>query len=432
MVIGKATARDLRRANRSTMLRALYFDGLTSRAELSQRTGLSSATITNVAGELLAEGCLIEAGSEESQGGRPRTILALNPRHGYFIGADVGEDGIRVELFDLQLRQVGGMQVGSVPTLRDPNTAVEAVAAGARELLRRSALLPRQVLGIGVGVPGIVGRISGALTVSAPSVGWRDVPFAAILESALEFPVFVDNGVMAMAQAEALLGAGKGVDYLAAVLIGTGVGVGFIVRGELYRGATNSAGEWGHTKITPDGRACRCGSHGCLEAYIGAHALLDRWREVDPGASHVNASEDEEGVRTLLDAARDPTSPARVIVAETTRYLSLGIANLINLFNPRKILLGGTVGLRIGPAILPELRRQVQQLALAPPFEAASIELCHLGHDAVALGAATLPLEHFLATGGKTPAPTVAVVAGRTRPAPGGRGPSGPAAGETR
>jgi predicted NBD/HSP70 family sugar kinase len=204
------------------------------------------------------------------------------------------------------------------------------------------------------------------------------------------------------------------VGHFAAVLIGTGVGAGIVADGKLYRGATNSAGEWGHTKIALDGRACRCGSSGCLEAYVGAPALLARWRELDPaGAPTVDRAE-EEAIEALVAAATEAGSPvARQILDETTRCLAAGLANLINLCNPQRIALGGWVGTRVGPAILPELRAATERLALQPPFHAVTIDLGRLGHDAVALGAATLALESFLAAGGKAPlsAPRVGAIA---------------------
>jgi predicted NBD/HSP70 family sugar kinase len=395
----KPTVRDLRRANRSTVLRALFFDGASNRLDISQRTGLSSATVTNIVAELLADGSIIEAGSEEPQVGRPRTILTPHAAHGYFAGVDVGEHQIRMELFDLTLHQVGDTQVQASDGLRKPQMVVEHIAAGIERLLTAAHVRPEQVLGVGIGVPGMVGH-STALSVFAPSIGWQNVPFQSMLMQRLPYPLFLDNGVKALAQAEALVGAGRGIQHFAAVLVGTGVGAGIITQGALYRGATNSAGEWGHTKIVLDGRPCRCGSSGCLEAYVGAPALLTRWRELDAGAVFSSVSE-EEAVSALVMKASVGDAPAVQVLQETTRYLGLGIANLINLINPQRIMLGGWVGLRIGPLIMAELRRVVGQYALQSPFHAVTVDLCQLGQDAVALGAATLPLENFLASGGK-------------------------------
>jgi predicted NBD/HSP70 family sugar kinase len=403
----KPTVRDLRRTNRSTVLRTLFFDGANNRLDISQHTGLSSATVTNIIAELLAEGSIIESGSAESQGGRPRAILTINAAHGYFVGVDVGENQIRVELFDLTLHQLGDTQIQAVTSLREPEVVIDHIAAGIESLITASQIKREQVLGVGMGVPGMVDQ-STAVSVFAPSIGWRNVPLQAMLVQRLPYPVFLDNGAKAMAQAEALVGAGRGIQHFAAVLVGTGVGAGIITDGALYRGATNSAGEWGHTKMVLDGRACRCGSAGCLEAYVGAPALLARWREQNPGAA-LSAVSEEEAILALVMKAAAGDAPAVHLLQETTHYLGLGIANLINLINPQHIMLGGWVGLRIGPLIMPELRRVVEWYALQSPFDAVTLDLCQLGQDAVALGAATLPLEHFLVSGGKVSPPMMPV-----------------------
>jgi predicted NBD/HSP70 family sugar kinase len=411
MATTKVTARDLRRNNRSAILRTLYFGKAANRLDLGRRTGLSTATVTNVITELLAEGSVVEAGVEESQGGRPRAILRINPRHGYFVGIDVGENVIRMEIFDLTLQRIGDTQVHPVAGLSHPQQVVDLIAAGIDTLVSAAGILPEAVIGVGIGVPGIVNQ-STSVTVIAPSIGWREVPLLAMLEQRLPYLIFLDNGVKAMAQAEALVGAGRGVQHFAAVLIGTGVGAGIIADGSLYRGATNSAGEWGHTKIVLDGRPCRCGSSGCLEAYVGASALIGRWRDLDPQGASAPGRPEEEAIDALVSAAAGGSPIGRQILSETTHYLAVGIANLINLCNPQRIVLGGWVGMRLGPAILPELRRAAEQLSLQPPFRAVTIGLCRLGQDAVALGSATLALESFLAAGGKTPLPIVRVGAG--------------------
>src|SRR5258707_1197438 len=317
-----------------------------------------------------------------------------------------------MEIFDLTLQRIGDTQVHPIAGLSHPQRVVDLIAAGVDTLVSAAGILPEAVIGVGIGVPGIVNQ-STAVTVIAPSIGWRgEVPLLAMLEQRLPYLIFLDNGVKAMTQAEVLVGAGRGVRHFAAVLIGTGVGAGIFADGSLYRGATNSAGEWGHTKIALDGRPCRCGSAGCLEAYVGAPALIGRWCDLDPQSAPVPGQPEEEAIDALMDAAARGSPIGKQILDETTHYLAIGIANLINLCNPQCIVLGGWVGMRLGPAILPELRRAAEQLALQPPFRAVTIGLCRLGQDAVALGSATLALESFLAAGGKTPLRMVRVGAG--------------------
>lgn len=393
--------RDLRWTNRSTLLRALYFGGPASRLELSQSTGLSTATITNVVAELLAEGSVSEAGTEESQGGRPRTILTINAEHGYFVGVDVGETHIYVELFDLLMQTRGSVTHTLEPHEHQPDQVVRHIVAGFETVLDNAAISADAVIGIGIGVPGIVERTEQVL-VHAPSIGWRDVPLVAMLKEHKTLPpLFVDNGAKAMSQAEMWFGAGHGVEHLAVVLVGTGIGAGIIANGSLYRGATNSAGEWGHTTLQIGGRLCRCGSRGCLEAYAGASGILECLREAAPDHPILAIVDEEQAIAALVDAYKAGDTIARDVLSLTARYLGAGIANIINLFNPQLIVLGGWVGMQIGPLILPEIRVVVESYALQVPLSATRIDMCQLGQDAVTQGSATLVLDQFLAAAGR-------------------------------
>jgi len=377
-----------------------------SRLELGHRSGLSAATVTNVVAELLAEGIVVEAGSEESDGGRPRTILAINPAYGYFVGVDVGETVVCIELFDLTLRSLRTVTHPLTATDNRPVTVVRHIVAGLDSVLAAAAVRPDNVIGIGIGVPGVVERAGGAggVLVHAPSWGWQAVPLMAMLDEQITLPIALDNGAKAMAQAELWFGAGRGVDDLAVLLIGTGIGAGIITQGALYRGATNGAGEWGHTTLALDGRLCRCGSRGCLEAYAGAPGIMVSLRAASPRSllfKDGDDGDDQEGTIMALVAAAVRGDPVAVRVLEdTTHYLGAGIANLINLFNPRRIVVGGWVGQLVGPYILPRLREVVARYALGQLLSAAAVVPGQLGPDAVAMGGATLALDVFLTEAG--------------------------------
>ena len=400
MAASLSTVRDLRRRNRRIVLQHIYVDGKMSRLEMSQRSSLSAATVTNVVAELLAEGVLVEAGSEESEGGRPRTILAINPAYAYFVGVDVGETRICIELFDLTLRSLRTVTHPLGVDDYRPASVVRHIVAGLDAVLAAAAIPPASVVGVGIGVPGVVER-AGSVLVHAPSWGWHAVPLMTMLDEQINLPIVLDNGAKAMAQAELWFGAGRGADDLVVVLIGTGIGAGIITKGALYRGATNGAGEWGHTTLALEGRLCRCGSRGCLDAYAGAAGIITSLREVAPRSPLLGADHDQEGTITALAAAAARDDPIAVrVLEETTHYLGAGVANLINLVNPRRIVIGGWVGQRIGPYILPRLREVVARYALAQPLSATTVVLGQVGPDAVAMGAATLALDVFLTEAG--------------------------------
>ncbi|MBL1096647.1 ROK family transcriptional regulator [Streptomyces coffeae] len=416
MAENRWTVHDLRRGNRSTLLRALYFRGPVSRRELGALTGLSAGSVSNVVADLCADGLVEDAGSVDSDGGRPRTLLRVAPGSGHLIGVDVGETHVRVELFDLVLTELARWEHPLLPHRYEIGPIVDHILTGLEMVLAKAEVAPEAVIGVGVGVPGIVERGPEAV-VHGQTFGWEAVPLERLLRAGTALPLFVDNGATAQGQAEMWFGAGRGADTAVIALIGSGVGASIVTGGAPYRGATSSAGEWGHTVVQVGGRTCRCGAVGCLEAYIGAQAVLDRYRDRGRGgggiapagrsggdrassAAPVPAAGQQEAFAALLRAA-DGTDPrAREALEETVAYLGAGIADLINLFNPERIILGGWAGLLLGAHALPLIREATASYALRRPLARTEIEPAALGPDGVALGAATLPLARFLATGG--------------------------------
>jgi predicted NBD/HSP70 family sugar kinase len=263
-------------------------------------------------------------------------------------------------------------------------------------VLRQAAVPEAEVLGVGVGVFGTVEQ-GAEVIVHAQTIGWDAVPLERMLRAGTALPIYVDNGAKTLGQAELWFGAGRGVRHAVITLIGSGVGAAMITNGIIHRGATSSAGEWGHTCLVYDGRPCRCGSRGCLEAYVGAEGILDRWRVARGG--HPVPGQDEESALAALLAAAPASRPAARVLAETAGYLGAGIANLVNLFNPERIVLAGWAGHALGERLLPEIREAAAARALRHPFGQTTIQLGQLGTDAVALGAATLPVADLLARG---------------------------------
>jgi predicted NBD/HSP70 family sugar kinase len=393
----RSTVRDLRRYNRSAVLTKLLFEGPRSRLELSQLTGLSAATVSNVTGELVDMRLVVESGVIDSDGGRPRTLLRVNPRYGHVVGVDVGETGVKAELFDLSMDRLATVDEPLPSARPEPEAAAEQVAAALRDVVGQAQVDEESVIGVGIGMPGTVEQRARVL-VHAQVIGWEAVPFEELLRSrGVTLPLYLDNGAKTQGQAELWFGAGRGTRHAVVVLVGSGVGAAVITDGSTYQGATSSAGEWGHTTIVYDGRPCRCGARGCLEAYVGAEAILDRYRQARRGRA-APGSDEQSRFAALIDAA--PRSEvASAVLEQTAGYLGAGIANLINLFNPERIVLGGWAGLALGGLMLPQIRAAAQAHALRHPYRETTIDLCKLGPDAVAFGAATLPVAALLARG---------------------------------
>ncbi len=408
------TVRDLRRENRTAVLQRLYFDGPLSRFSLGPATGLSSGSVSNVVAELVSDGLVEEAGSVESAGGRPRTLLRVIPTSGYMIGVDVGETRIRIELFDLTLTELARVErplevAGPRRIDRyDVAVVVQHLREGIAEVLEAAGIAPERVLGVGIGVPGIVARTVDGAVVHGQTIGWDAVPLERMLRDCHllpeTVPYYIDNGAKTLGQAEMWFGAGRGAHNAVVVLFGSGVGA--CVVSEDTR--TGRAIEWGHLTVRVRGRRCRCGAQGCLEAYAGAEALLERWAEA--GGRPPTDADEETALTAMLAAAypapgADGATPpadttALAVLEETAEYLGAGFSDLINLFQPERILVGGWAGLQLGTRFLDSVRSYATSYALSYPAANVRIDLGTFGPDAVTVGAGILPLADFFAQGG--------------------------------
>ncbi|MFJ6797088.1 ROK family protein [Streptomyces sp. NPDC091268] len=408
------TVRDLRRENRTAVLQQLYFDGPLSRFSLGPATGLSSGSVSNVVAELVSDGLVEEAGSVESAGGRPRTLLRVRPTSGYMIGVDVGETRVRIELFDLTLTELARVErpletAGPRRIDRyDVAVVVRHLSEGIAEVLDAAGIAPERLLGVGIGVPGIVARTVDGAVVHGQTIGWDAVPLERMLRDSHllpeTVPYYIDNGAKTLGQAEMWFGAGRGARNAVVVLFGSGVGA--CVVSEDTR--TGRAIEWGHLTVRVRGRRCRCGAQGCLEAYAGAEALLERWSEA---GGRLPADADEETALTAMLAAAYPApgpdgatpqadTTALAVLEETAEYLGAGFSDLINLFQPERILVGGWAGLQLGTRFLDSVRSYATSYALSYPAANVRIDLGTFGPDAVTVGAGILPLADFFARGG--------------------------------
>lgn len=406
MALERTTNRTVRLRNRAALLSKLFLEGPLTRQDLARGTGLSQPAVSNVVADLIAAGLVVDAGALESDGGRPSMSLRVAPRFALVAGVDVGETRVRVELFDLSMALLASADYPL--DVVEPEAVVRHIVTGLAAVTEQAGVAPADLLGVGVGVSGVVVQDAEAV-VYAQTLGWDGVPLERMIRAEVDVPLYVDNGAKTQGQAEMWFGAGRGARHAVFALVGSGVGATVVSNGATYRGVASSAGEWGHTTLVYGGRGCRCGARGCLEAYVGAEGIIERYREARRGRAV--PGEDEESQINALLAAADRSATARRVLDETAGYLGAGVANLINLFNPERVVLGGWAGLALGPRLLPAIREAAAAQALRKPFEQARIELGQLGVDAVALGAATLPVAHLLAAGGVRPGRPVTAAA---------------------
>jgi len=379
----------VRRANLSAILRELHVSGPLSRSELVARTGLTRSAIRGLIGEFVAADLVGEERADPlGAPGRPSPLVRPNSQRAFVIALEIAVDSLAAARVGL-----GGqvLDLRRVDRPRRHFAPAEIVA----DLVRLAAALQRdrrgagELIGVGVAVVGVARR-SGGLVTTAPNLGWHNVPLRDLLRAALgpAAPIAVANEADLGALAEARRGAARGSDDVLFVSGEVGVGGGIIANGNPMTGVAGYGGEVGHIAVNPDGRPCRCGSIGCWETEVGEGALLVRaGHSVDGGRAAVDAvlREAAAGSRGTLDA-----------MEAIGHWLGIGLASLVNVLNPRLIVLGGLFG-RIHPFVRERLEAELDRRALQASRELVRIVPASLGVDAPLLGAAELAFEPLLA-----------------------------------
>ncbi|SES84390.1 ROK family protein [Anaerobranca gottschalkii] len=249
----------------------------------------------------------------------------------------------------------------------------------------------KKIKGIGIGIPGVC-DIEKGLVKFAPNLFWENVEIVKILESKFNLPVFIDNDANAAALGEVWCGAGKGKRDIVCITLGTGVGCGIILNGEIFHGAGNGAGELGHITVKEDGPKCNCGNNGCLEVLVAAPAIAKKGKDaLLKGDTLLRDITDLEKLtaKDVFDAAKKGDKICLDIIKDVANNLGLAIANVINILNPQMIIIGGGVA-AAGDILFKPLEEVVAKRALKDLYKDVEIVPAQLGNDAGIIGAAAL------------------------------------------
>jgi len=378
-------------AHQGALLRLLRDEGPISRAELGEAVHLSRSKLA-VELDRLTEIGLVEAqGLAASRGGRRSAIVGLASGL-RFLAVDIGATSVDVAVTDGQLTVL--KQVSEPMDVREGPDAVLAVVLDLVGKLRADGLAV-DLHGAGVGVPGPVSFRDGVPVAPPIMPGWNQFPVRSVLSQHLGCPVLVDNDVNIMALGEMHAGLARTVDDLLFVKIGTGVGCGIIVDGQVYRGASGSAGDIGHIRVDDEGPVCTCGNVGCLEAHFSGAALARDATEIARAGRSAPLAERlaAAGVLTAADvavAAAAGDQAAVELVRDGGRRLGLLLAGLVSFFNPGMVVLGGEVAAGLGHPLLAELRSVVYRRSLPLATGHLPIALSELGPQAGVVGAARM------------------------------------------
>ena len=311
------------------------------------------------------------------------------------VGVDMGGTKILSAVVDAEGNI---LSTAKVPTQAKDDTSIviDRIADSIKEAFQKSGVAVDTIQAIGIGAPGPLDPQTGVV-IFAPNLGWKNVPLKTELEERLDIPTFVDNDVNIGTLGEHTYGAGKGIQNLVGIFVGTGIGGGIILNGALFHGASKTAGEIGHIIVKADGPKCGCGTRGCLEALASRTAMTKAFQKaiLKKGKKSILTKltdGDLDLIRsgTLAKALRSKDKLTLKVFKQTTKYLGVGIGSIVNFLNPDMIVLGGGVVEALDDKFIDNIRKAAKKYALPDTLKGVQIVRAELGDDAGVLGAAAL------------------------------------------
>ncbi len=397
----------VREINLSLILSRLAEGPPLSRAGLAEATGLNKSTVSSLVQELIDMQFVRETGLSSTGVGRPAMQLTLNPQAGCIISCELGVGFLLVVCANFAAEIIWRHH-----EYTDGYRSQAAIIERLREVLAQAVEAARAVcgdcgglLGLAVGAPGLVDQRTGTL-LFAPNLGWTNVPLYRILrEDFGDVLLFVENEANMAAMGEYFFGQARGFRDVVSISVGVGLGGAVIRGGRLIRGATGFAGEFGHMTMDPDGLLCNCGNRGCWETQVCESALFRYVREaIAQGAASSlgtpgSARLDHLTVAQVAEAATQGDQAAREALGRVGRYLGIGMASLVNAFNPDLMVLGGTLSVA-GDTLLPAIRAELDARALRWNRDAMTVALAHHRSDAAVMGGVAMVYQSVLAQPG--------------------------------
>jgi predicted NBD/HSP70 family sugar kinase len=372
----------LHRANLERVVRAVRAAGSLTQAEIARTTGLSAATVSNIVRELKDLGT-VDVRTVSASGRRARSV-SLSSDAGIVVGVDFGHSHLRVAVGNLA-HQVLAEEAEPFDVDASADQGFGRAEKLVGRLLTIAGVGRHKIIGVGLGVPGPIDVATGALGSGAILPGWRGTNPREELAARLGVPVHVDNDANLGALGELVWGSGRGSKDLAYIKVASGVGAGLVINGQIYRGPGGTAGEIGHITLDESGPVCRCGNRGCLETFTAARHVLPLLH-----ASHGT----ELTMRRVVQLAREGDPGCRRVIADLGRHIGSGVAQLCNLLNPSRVVLGGDLA-EAGETALGPIRDSVGRYAIPSAARQLTLVPGALGGRAEVLGALALALREM-------------------------------------
>jgi len=389
----------VRKVNKSIILNMLRLHAPISRAQVANLTGLNRGTVSNIVNVLIEEGLVFEDEQKGSGIGRPAISLGLRPDGGAVIGVEIGVDFIAVLLTNFVAEKIWDTRIQT-----DRSQSQTHIISQAEQLIDHALLLAYEkrlrLLGIGVGLPGLVNLHQGNL-IMAPNLHWRDVPLRLMWNQRFHLPIYIENEANLAALGEYYFGIGRNVDNFIYLSAGIGLGGGIMIDGKLFRGGHGYAGEIGHIQRDPTGEPCGCGRVGCWETQVGPRAVLQRVKNElqnhsDPFLlAACSGDMDNLTFEMVVKFALEGNTLCRQAIEEVAVHLGMGIADMVNVFNPELVLIGGAF-IQAKDILQPIIEKTVFSNVLQPCADGLRVAFSERGANDCVLGAIAIVLDDIL------------------------------------
>ncbi|NQX67292.1 ROK family transcriptional regulator [Paenibacillus alba] len=355
-----------------------------SRAEITKITKLSPTSVGRIVGELCEQGLVRETALTSVGVGRKAIMLDIDPQAVFTFGVDIGKKVMKFGVMEFSGKLLHEERVEHTALKATPEATAALISETINVIIANKKLDKSRIIGIGIGVPGVIDHDRGIVQYSS-TLGWRNIPFAQLIQDKLHIPTVIDNDLKVKILAEYLLGSAQGSRKTALIELGTGVGSSLIIDGDIFRGGSNSAGELGHTTLDPNGNMCECGKRGCLQTYIDESAILHE----------ANRIKETADMQQLFAAAQNEENWAQDIISRTSLYIGITINNIVCMYNPDAVILCGDL-VENYSEIVPLIEEQCGQVVWEPFRDTFKILTSELKSKSIVVGAAMLVMNNYV------------------------------------
>jgi predicted NBD/HSP70 family sugar kinase len=391
----QAANREITKAiNQFNILNTIRKSGLISRVEIAELTGQSRAAVTNVTANLIKEGMILEKQTKPSNSrGRRRVMLALNPSAAYVVGVKLSAFQLSFAVTNMKADVISSLTVPVRIPKRSAEFVADLIEEGIRHCAAKAKLGMKNISGIGVGIPGFVDSRKG-IAYWSPLYSQGNAYLKDMIQDRFGIPTYIENDANTVTLAEQWFGEGMGVDNFLVVTVEHGVGMGIVVNGQIYRGDRGIGAEFGHLVIRPGGEPCRCGKRGCIEAYVADYKVLEAGIQAAKAGLWKYEDISSLTIEDLTDIAVRGEPVLKEIFKQSGEILGLGISGLIQVFNPKKIIIAGE-GVRAGSLLFEPMQKTIETNTSKELFESLEIVIQKWLDTDWARGAASLVLQEL-------------------------------------